>query len=114
MVWTCQSTNSGIKRPDGAQHLKAPVPFMICSHSQAIALNPSVKSSVGAYRRAIGDALEREALHFRILLQHSIIKSSRNPQRGRQAYVQRFDEQYGDVLAIASGPQPKSLSNWRG
>ena len=62
---------SGIKRPKTAhQHLKAKPRYPVHDlflHSQAISpLNPSVKSSVGAYRRAIGDALERDASYRHI------------------------------------------------
>ena len=67
-------------------------------------LNPSVKSSVGAYRRAIGDALEREGAPFPLAHPSAAFQVSKAPairSGGRQAYVQRFHEQYGDVLAIA-------------
>ena len=74
-------------------------------HSQAVApLNPSVKSSVGAYRRAIGDALERDGAPLPLAHPAAAFQVSKAPairSGGRQAYVQRFDEQYGDVLAIA-------------
>ena len=67
---------TGIKRSKTAhQHLKTKPRYPLHDlflHSQAVApLNPSVKSSVGAYRRAIGDALEREGApsRWRILLQ---------------------------------------------
>ena len=110
MVWTCDVPKhklSGIKRPKTAhQHLKAKPRYPVHDlflHSQAIApLNPSVKSSVGAYRRAIGDALECEGApipHPSAAFQVSKAPAIRSG--GRQAYVQRFDEQYGDVLAIA-------------
>ena len=98
---------SGIKRPKTAhQHLKTKPRYPVHDlflHSQAIApLNPSVKSSVGAYRRAIGDALEREGAPFpHPSAAFQVSKAPAIRSGGRQAYVQRFDEQYGDVLAIA-------------
>ena len=98
---------SGIKRPKTAhQHLKAKPRYPVHDlflHSQAIApLNPSVKSSIGAYRRAIGDALEREGAPFpHPSAAFQVSKAPAIRSGGRQAYVQRFDEQYGDVLAIA-------------
>ena len=60
---------TGIKRSKTAhQHLKTKPRYPLHDlflHSQAVApLNPSVKSSVGAYRRAIGDALDREGASF--------------------------------------------------
>ena len=76
-------------------------------------LDPSVKSSVGAYRRAIGDALEREGAPFPLAHPSAAFQVSKAPairSGGRQAYVQRFDEQYGDVLAIARvDPRAKIL-----
>ena len=62
-------TLTGIKRPKTAhQHLKTKPRYPMYDlflHSQAIApLNPTVKSSVGAYRRAIGDALQRDGAPF--------------------------------------------------
>ena len=110
---------SGIKRPKTAhQHVKTKPRYPVHDlflHSQAIApLNPSVKSSIGAYRRAIGDALEREGASFpHPSAAFQVSKAPAIRSGGRQAYVQRFDEQYGDVLAIARvDPRPKSLSNW--
>ena len=99
----------GIKRPKTAhQHLKTKPRYPVHDlflHSQAVApLNPNVKSSIGAYRRAIGDALEREGAPFPTQHPPGAFQVSKAPairSGGRQAYVQRFDEQYGDVLAIA-------------
>ena len=100
---------TGIKRAKTShQHLKTKPRYPLHDlflHSQAVApLNPSVKSSVGAYRRAIGDALEREGAPFPLAHPSAAFQVSKAPairSGGRQAYVQRFDEQYGDVLAIA-------------
>ena len=107
MVWTCQSTNSRVSSgPRQLTSTKAKPRYPVHDlflHSQAIApLNPSVKSSVGAYRRAIGDALEREGAPFpHPSAAFQVSKAPAIRSGGRQAYVQRFDEQYGDVLAIA-------------
>ena len=102
-------TLTGIKRPKTAhQHLKTKPRYPMYDlflHSQAIApLNPTVKSSVGAYRRAIGDALQRDGAPFPTSHPPGVFQVSKAlaiRSGGRQAYVQRFDEQYGDVLAIA-------------
>ena len=55
----------GIKHPKTPQHVKVKPRFPIYdlfTHAQAVApLNPSVKSAVGVYRRAINDAVKREA-----------------------------------------------------
>ena len=55
----------GIKRPKTPQDIKAKPRFPIYdlfTHAQAVApLNPSVKSAVGVYRRAIAEAVKREA-----------------------------------------------------
>ena len=100
---------TGIKRSKTAhQHLKTKPRYPLNDlflHSQAVApLDPSVKSSVGAYRRAIGDALEREGAPFPLAHPAAAFQVSKAPairSGGRQAYVQRFDDQYGAVLAIA-------------
>ena len=100
---------TGIKRSKTAhQHLKTKPRYPLHDlflHSQAVApLNPSVKSSVGAYRRAIGNALDRDGASFPLAHPSAAFQVSKAPaihSGGRQAYVQRFDEQYGDVLAIA-------------
>ena len=100
---------TGIKRSKTAhQHLKTKPRYPLHDlflHSQAVApLKPGVKSSVGAYRRAIGDALEREGASFPSAHPSAAFQVSNAPairSGGRQAYVQRFDDQYGDVLAIA-------------
>ena len=100
---------TGIKRPKTAhQHLKTKPRYPLTDlflHSQAVApLDPKVKASVGAYRRAIGDALEREGAYLETPHPPTAFQVSKAPairSGGRQAYVQRFDEQYRDVLAIA-------------
>ena len=55
----------GIKIPKTPQHIKVKPRYPIYdlfTHAQAVApLNPSVKSAVGVYRRAISDAVKREA-----------------------------------------------------
>ena len=68
-------TLTGIKRPKTAhQHLKTKPRYPLQDlflHSQAVApLNPSVKSSVGDYRRAFASARVHR-FRWRIFLQHS-------------------------------------------
>ena len=115
---------TGIKRSKTAhQHLKTKPRYPLHDlflHSQAVApLNPGVKSSVGAYRRAIGDALEREGASFpsahpSALSSVSSIKCTSNTQRWQQAYVQRFDDQYGECWQLHEWTQgPKYLSSWQ-
>lgn len=57
----------GIKIPKTPQHIKVKPRYPIYdlfTHAQAVApLNPSVKSAVGVYRRAISDAVKREPDH---------------------------------------------------
>ena len=57
----------GIKHAKTPQHVKVKPRFPIYdlfTHAQAVApLNPSVKCAVGVYRRAISEALKREADH---------------------------------------------------
>ena len=116
---------TGIKRSKTAhQHLKTKPRYPLHDlflHSQAVApLNPSVKSSVGAYRRAIGDALERDCgrvprFHWRILLPH--FKYPKRPQ-----YAVVVGKRMSSALMInmeTSWPshewthEPKSLSSWQ-
>ena len=113
---------TGIKRSKTAhQHLKTKPRYPLHDlflHSQAVApLNPSVKSSVGAYRRAIGDALNaREPrFHWRILLPHS-----KYPKHSQYAVV--ADKRMSSASMInmeTSWPsqewthEPKSSSSWQ-
>ena len=112
---------SGIKRPKTAhQHLKTKPRYPVHDlflHSQAIApLNPSVKSSVGAYRRAIGDALEREGAPFRTLLQHSkyqkLLQSAVVGGRPMSSALMSSMEMCWQLHEWTH--EPKSLLNWRG
>ena len=75
---------TGIKRSKTAhQRLKTKPRYPLHDlflHSQAVApLNPSVKSSVGAYRRAIGDALDREGGSFPLAHPSAAFQVSKAP-----------------------------------
>ena len=113
---------TGIKRSKTAhQHLKTKPRYPLHDlflHSQAVApLNPSVKSSVGAYRRAIGDALEREGAPFPLAHPAAAFQYPKHPQ-----YAVVADRRMSSALMInmetswpshESTPEPKSSSSWQ-
>ena len=94
---------TGIKRSKTAhQHLKTKPRYPLHDlflHSQAVApLNPGVKSSVGAYRRAIGDALEREGASFPSAHPSAAFQVSNAPVRPLAALKAQSQRDYAKIM----------------
>ena len=113
---------TGIKRSKTAhQHLKTKPRYPLHDlflHSQAVApLNPSVKSSVGAYRRAIVTHwnVREPRFRWRILLQH--FKYPKHPQyavvAGRRMSSALMINMETSWPSHESTPEPKSSSSWQ-
>tara|TARA_B110000046_G_C13010391_1_gene406394 strand:- start:1597 stop:2274 length:678 start_codon:yes stop_codon:yes gene_type:complete len=102
---------NGIKRGRTPHtHIKAkpryPVHDLHLVAQATNAISPSINTSVGLYRRAIGDALEREGAPVagpvdRVPAAFQVAQEVR-PSMGREGYLRRFDEQFADVLGVIS------------
>lgn len=97
----------GIKRPKTPHaHLKVKprVPIYDLFHV-AQAATEDVRSNIGFYRRAIGDALEREGTTSMYTPSAAaafhVAKSPVITSGGRQQYVAQFNREYGDLLQTA-------------
>ena len=97
---------SGIRRPKTPfQDIKTKPRFpMYDLYHVAQAIEPShpgVNSAVGLYRRAVSDqeGPKREVPNAPAAFQ--VARGTSIRSGGRQAYVGRFDDQYGDILTVA-------------